>query len=115
VLLKPGARLRSIGGTVEIIVVRAAPADISITCSGQPMVAEADADRETRDATGETPAGAVELGKRYADDELGLEVLCTKAGKGELAANGRVMTKKEARPLPASDLFARLYFRGSRL
>ena len=29
--------------------------------------------------------GGTQLGKRYADDELGLELLCTKAGEGSIS------------------------------
>jgi hypothetical protein len=44
-----------------------------------------------------------QLGKRYADDEFGVELLCTKAGQGTLAVNGRPLPLKAAKPLPASD------------
>jgi len=35
--------------------------------------------------------------------ELELEVLCTKAGAGALAANGRPLELKSPKPLPSSD------------
>jgi hypothetical protein len=43
------------------------------------------------------------IGKRYADEELGLELLCTRAGTGALTVNGEVLQVKGAKPLPASD------------
>lgn len=47
--------------------------------------------------------GGSQLGKRYADEELGVELLCTKAGQGTLAVNGVALPLKNAKPLPASD------------
>ena len=43
------------------------------------------------------------LGKRYADDEIGIELLCTKAGQGDLFVDGARLLMKGAKPLPASD------------
>ncbi|HEV7864070.1 MAG TPA: hypothetical protein VGR20_15265 [Acidimicrobiia bacterium] len=47
--------------------------------------------------------GPTLLGKRYADEALGLELLCTKAGAGGLFVNGAPLGRKEAKPLPSSD------------
>jgi hypothetical protein len=44
-----------------------------------------------------------QLGKRYADDDLGLELLCTKAGEGSLSVGEGILAVKGAKPLPASD------------
>ena len=43
------------------------------------------------------------LGKRYADEASGLEVLCTKAGVGSLTLDGSILDVKSAKPLPSSD------------
>jgi len=43
------------------------------------------------------------LGKRYADEELGLEVLCTRSGDGVLTLADQPVPVKGAKPLPASD------------
>ena len=43
------------------------------------------------------------LGKRYVDDDAGLELLCTKAGPGTLHCDGRPLGLKGAKPLPSSD------------
>jgi len=50
-------------------------------------------------ALGEGPA----LGKRYADDERGLELLCSRAGTGALTVDGEPLLLKGAKPLPSSD------------
>lgn len=99
--LKAGSRWRSAVDATEVIVVRAPADDLSLECGGAPMV----------EAGSEPPGGSVDpafadgtlLGKRYVDDEAGLEVLCTKPGEGSLAANGHALGLKEAKPLPASD------------
>ena len=44
-----------------------------------------------------------QLGKRYSDEELGLELLCTKAGTGSISVGEAVLEVKGAKPLPASD------------
>lgn len=98
--IKPGLRLRSVVSDAEVVIVRSASADVEITCGGQPMVAIDDAQGKTGEPADE---GEVQLGKRYVDDEAGLEVLCTKAGKGELAVGGRALNLKGAKPLPSSD------------
>ena len=49
------------------------------------------------------PGEGTKLGKRYVDEELGLELLCTKPGEGSLGVSGRALTLKGAKPLPSSD------------
>jgi hypothetical protein len=62
------------------------------------------ADDAARSATAAGGADhGVVLGKRYVDEQSGLEVLCTKAGAGPLAADGRPLVIKAAKVLPASD------------
>ncbi len=43
------------------------------------------------------------LGKRYADETTGAELLCVKPGDGSLSIDGRLLPQKGAKPLPASD------------
>ncbi|HUY28471.1 MAG TPA: hypothetical protein VMV27_13740 [Candidatus Binataceae bacterium] len=43
------------------------------------------------------------LGKRYQCEKCGTEVLCNKAGQGEIACCDLNMKIKEAKPLPSSD------------
>jgi hypothetical protein len=48
-------------------------------------------------------ATGTQLGKRYADEELGLELLCTKPGQGSISVGETILAVKGAKPLPASD------------
>lgn len=99
--LSAGSRWRSAVDATEVVVVRPPTSDVDLECGGAPMVA----------IGADPPGGAVaaehrngtQLGKRYVDGEVGLEVLCTKAGEGSLAVSGRALALKEAKPLPSSD------------
>jgi hypothetical protein len=44
-----------------------------------------------------------QVGKRYVHDEMGLEVLCLKAGAGSLSIGVEPLTVKASKPLPSSD------------
>lgn len=46
---------------------------------------------------------ASQLGKRYRCATCGTEILCTKAGEGEVICCGKPMELQEPRPLPSSD------------
>ena len=99
--LTVGKRLRSTGSGTEVIVIRAPHTPVELCCGGDPMTA-ADG------APGVAPVATADeydtvLGKRYVDDETGLEVLCTKPGTGTLVADGRDLVLKAAKALPASD------------
>jgi hypothetical protein len=98
--LKAGTRLRSAVSEVEVVVIKAA-GDVDLRCGGTPMV-EGSGEAPTSDG-GSAPEGSVALGKRYVDDDDTLEVLCTKAGAGELAVGDRPLLLKSAKPLPSSD------------
>ena len=98
--LRPGLRLQSTSSDTQIVVVKAPTSlDIDLRCGGHPMVEPDGAPRDdTSDDDGQTL-----LGKRYAADELGLEVLCTKGGAGTLTIGDVPLGMKSAKPLPASD------------
>jgi hypothetical protein len=99
--LKAGVRLRSAVGDTEVIVVRAPNTAVSLTAGGVPMVGT---DEEAPGGTVQAGhEGAVQLGKRYVDEESAIEVLCTKPGEGALAVDDRLLTLKAAKPLPSSD------------
>jgi hypothetical protein len=100
--LRPGQKLRSAVCEAEVVVVRAPAGDVEVGCGGAPLF----------DAAGEPASGASLdgslgdgplLGKRYADEELGLELLCTKSGTGALTVGGQPLALKGAKPLPSSD------------
>ena len=99
--LKAGARLKSVACETQVIVVRAPQGDVEVTCGGAVMV-PVDAEAEAA-ALDPAAADGTQLGKRYADEELGLELLCTKAGNGSLRVNGVAIGLKQAKALPASD------------
>jgi hypothetical protein len=100
--LKAGTRLKSVVCETQVIAVRAPTVDVVVTCGGHPLVA-LDADPPAGQTIEPGHDGGTLLGKRYADEELGLELLCTKAGVGALWLNGAPMSLKEAKALPSSD------------
>ncbi|HTZ91323.1 MAG TPA: hypothetical protein VMB74_02905 [Streptosporangiaceae bacterium] len=100
--LKPGSRWRSAVCESEIIVVRAPAAPVLLCIGGAPVL-EAGRDQPA----GRAPDGALAegtlLGKRYADETSGLELLCTRSGAGTITVAGRRATILAPRKLPASD------------
>ena len=99
--LRPGMKLFSTVCDAQVVVVKAPSDDVEVACGGAPMVQEDPGGASgTVDASlGEGPA----LGKRYADDERGLELLCSRAGEGALTVDGEALLLKGAKPLPSSD------------
>jgi len=99
--IKAGSRLACPECSVELVVVRPPSSPVALTCGGVEVV-DAAADRPGgghADASGD---GTL-VGKRYADEDSGIEVLCAKPGPGTLAADGREVPIKGAKPLPSSD------------
>jgi hypothetical protein len=100
--LKPGTRLESATCDAQVVVVKAPKddADVDLRCGGEPMrPAGEGGDRLPVSLEGD----AVLLGKRYADDELGLELLCSQAGAGVLTIGDTPILIKGSKPLPSSD------------
>lgn len=99
--LTTGSRWKSAVCATEVIIVRAVDSSHTLECGGAKMVPIG------ARAAGGTPNPALSagtlLGKRYSNDESGLEVLCTKAGIGTLALDGVVLEVKTPKPLPSSD------------
>jgi hypothetical protein len=100
--LKPGLRLASRVCSTEIIVVKAPSGSVDLRCGGQAMVPKGDASAGG-DAIDPAHADGTQIGKRYADDAVGIEVLCTKAGEGSLSIGDERLHLKVAKPLPSSD------------
>ena len=100
--LKPGSRWKSSVCPGEVVVVRAPKTAVVLECGGHPMTAFSDERPAGLTAAAEMKAG-VTTGKRYVDDELGLEVLVSKGGEGSLSVDGRPLKLKEAKALPSSD------------
>ncbi|MGC7101476.1 hypothetical protein ACPZ19_42955 [Amycolatopsis lurida] len=101
--LRPGDQLASTVCTTRVVVVRApAGGTQEVCCGGSPMVPAASAAARAPAGGGEAGAATL-LGKRYADADGTLELLCVSSGSGELTCGGVPMTVKAVTPLPASD------------
>jgi hypothetical protein len=100
--LTAGKRLRSNASDAEVIVIRPPHTPVELQCGGRPMNA-VDTAPTAAGTAADTGDAAILLGKRYVDDESGLEVLCTKSGAGALVADGRTLAIKAPKALPASD------------
>ncbi len=98
--IKAGARLKSSTCTAEVVVVKAPNGAVDLRCGGAAMADDAVSGSATIDPA--LAEGTV-LGKRYTDDESGIELLAVKAGDGSLSLDGRLLTLKGVKPLPASD------------
>ena len=99
--MRVGSRWKSTVDTTEVMVIRGPSGDVDLRCGGRAMVTSGG----SVESAGLDPAYAdgTQVGKRYVDDELGLEVLCSKAGKGTLAVGDRALALQSAKPLPTSD------------
>lgn len=106
--LRPGLRLRSTAGEAEVVVVRGT-GEVDLRCGGVPMTSvDSAGGAPTRSrAAATTPeqgdGDGTLLGKRYAHEPSGTEVLCTKPGTGALSVGSDPLVVRAAKPLPASD------------
>ena len=100
--LRPGLRLESATCNTQVAVVKAPKdaGDIDVRFGGEPM-RELGAGGDRLPVTG--GGEGTLLGKRYADEELGIELLCTQAGDGALTVGDQPLLVKGAKPLPSSD------------
>ncbi len=99
--LKAGTRLRSATDACEVVVVKAPSEPVDVRCGGHAFLPV-----DTEVVPQSVEAGfdqGTQLGKRYSDEELGLELLCTKGGEGSISVGETVLEVKGAKPLPASD------------
>jgi hypothetical protein len=99
--LKAGSRLKSATDTTEVIVVKTPVGELDLRCGGVPL-----RPMEGEHSSEPIQAGFEEgslIGKRYADEDLGLEVLCTKGGPASLSVGTALLAVKGAKALPASD------------
>jgi hypothetical protein len=99
--LKPGLRLASTVCGTEVVVVKAPGAPVDLRCGGRAMVAKGEA--AVGGALDPAYGEGTLIGKRYADEAAGVEVLCTKAGEGSLSIGDERLHVKDAKPLPSSD------------
>ena len=100
--LRAGMRLESTTSETQVVVVKVPKevTDVDLRCGGAPM-------RPLGDGGDRQPIvgdeGPTLMGKRYADEDLGLEVLCSQAGAGVLTIGDELLLVKGAKPLPSSD------------
>lgn len=99
--IKAGQRLACAACPTELVVVRPPSGSVEVTCGGVGLVDPGD--ERPGDGHSATDGDGALVGKRYADEESGLELLCSKPGPGPLAVDGRPMPIKGAKPLPSSD------------
>jgi hypothetical protein len=100
--LVAGARLASAVCAARAIVIHPTSAQGVLSCGGVPMEELGKATSTATQLAVPEPGQAL-TGKRYVDEASGLEVLCTKAGRGAFAFAGRPLTLKQPKPLPNSD------------
>jgi hypothetical protein len=100
--VKPGARFKSQVCDTQIVIVKAPAADLDLRCGGHPLI-EAAATPGAGLSVDAALAEGTLLGKRYADDELGLEILCSKGGAGSLSIGATRLEVKGTKALPSSD------------
>jgi hypothetical protein len=100
--LRPGQKLHSAVCDAQVVVVRAPSDDVELGCGGAPLLEDGH-DAGAGASLDTTLGDAALLGKRYADEERGLELLCTRGGAGALTVDGEVLPLKGAKPLPSSD------------
>lgn len=99
--LNAGSRWKSQVCETEVVVVRPPDSPRVLSCGGAEMVPhDAESGKHTLDPS---QAEGTQLGKRYADESSGIEILCTKAGAGTLTLDGERLEIKGAKPLPSSD------------
>jgi hypothetical protein len=100
--LRAGQKLHSAVCDAQFVVVRAPKAEVDLGCGGAPLLEDGQepaAGAALDSSLGDAPL----LGKRYADEDLGLELLCTRPGAGALTVDGQPLLLKGAKPLPSSD------------
>ncbi len=101
VKFRAGQQLVSAVDSTRVIIIRAPAGECTLTCGGVVM-ASADGPVAAAEADPSLMSGT-QIGKRYVDEADTIQVLCTKAGDGTLALDGKPLVIQAAKPLPASD------------
>ncbi|HEY1740644.1 MAG TPA: hypothetical protein VGI86_18160 [Acidimicrobiia bacterium] len=102
VQLKAGDRFKSAVCDTQVVVVRAPTDPVELEIGGHGAL-PIDADAPSGATLDPAHSNGTQAGKRYADEEIGIEVLVTKPGAGSLSISGAPLGLKEAKPLPSSD------------
>jgi len=101
VKFRAGQQLVSAVDSTAVIVIRAPAQEGTLTCGGVAMAVPDQA--VTPAAPDPSQLDGTQIGKRYVDEADTIQVLCTKAGRGTLALDGKPLQIQAAKPLPASD------------
>ncbi len=101
VKFRAGQQLVSAIDSTAVIVVRAPAQEGTLTCGGVAMAAAGEQVQAARPDP--SLMTGTQIGKRYVDEADTIQVLCTKAGGGTLALDGKPLMIATAKPLPASD------------
>jgi hypothetical protein len=99
--LTTGRTLANVVDAATLVVVRAPAVQLKLTCGGVET-----ADAKAGAVTGQADLAqqyGMRLGKRYAMDGIGLELLCTRADMGASTPDGTPVPVKDTKPLPVSD------------
>jgi hypothetical protein len=100
--LKPGSRWQSAVCDTEVVVVRPPASPVAFHIGGAGAL-PAGAGQPTKTGPDAALADGTLLGKRYADEATGLQLLCTRPGIGTITIDGRKVTVVAPRQMPASD------------
>ena len=100
--IKPGTKLSSAVSSAQFVVIRGSGSQ-ALTLGGVPLTVTIATAPAADVAAATELAGEVLIGKRYTDENGDTELLCVKSGSGELEGDGKPLTMKGARALPASD------------
>jgi len=100
-MIKPGSRWKSVVCSAEAVLVRVPNQDGVPQCGGVDMVPLGE-QVTAREAVDGFDGGCV-VGKRFRSEKFGIELLCTKAGKGTLGFAGEALQVVAAKSLPSSD------------
>ena len=98
--LAAGQRLKSTVCATEIMIISAPDGDFELQCGGAPMT---DGEGNVGGDVDADYAEGTALGKRYVNEDGGLELLCVKPGDGSLSAGGEALKVKDAKKLPKTD------------
>ncbi|PAK24166.1 hypothetical protein CJD44_24170 [Streptomyces sp. alain-838] len=101
--LSVGQTLSSAVDGTTVVVVRCPDHEVALTCGGHEMRPQGEQPASTEASLVGTPGDGLVIGKRYADEEAALEVLCVRPGQYPVHVDGTALSQKGAQPLPASD------------
>ena len=97
--LRAGQSLFSTIDPTTVVVIKAPAEQVTVSVNG----VEVTASKPGSAPSAAPPGSGTLIGKRYADDAIGIELLVSKPGSGTLEVNGTPLTVKESKPLPSSD------------